>query len=521
MDREWFVGRMLPGGYRVGRFVASGGFAWVYEGSTPRRERCAIKIPFQGVDQAHKRFLREIKVLRSLPTNEHCVRYFGDGWTEERLPFLAMEFVDGITLSDALRRRPVWRIEDACRLMIELCRAYADQHELGLANRDVKPDNVMLTRDVRVKVLDLGLVKDAQGLLKLFEDEDILEGSDFAENLDRGVIAGSPDYMAPEQFADSGLDDPDEAKTDTWTDVYSLALIFYQLLTGRKLFQFQPSSMSGTPAYARELMAYVQLRMHRSESHVIRPGEIDEALWPVFERALKSDPRRRYRTATELGLDVESYLETGEVPQRHDEVTYIADVSAFLAMHRGGTGSTRISPEDEAARASLKERSSPKISPPKEETPHSFEIVFADFAAEEATESVDRSPLGSPGYAAVGEPPSGYGHVLGEPPRARREPQPPPPYVPEHDELAREVSRGAGDPPTDPLKPFEPLYEADPATSLYDGHRARAAAKPPAERPPPKKSRRAAVLVTFSLAFLILLAAAAAVAGYYLDFWRI
>jgi serine/threonine protein kinase len=499
MDRSQFVGRMLPGGFRVIRFVASGGFAWVYEGATPRRERCAIKIPFQGADVAHKRFLREIKVLRALPANDHCVRYLGDGWTEERLPFLAMEFVDGITLSDAMRRRPVWRVEDACRLMIELCRAYADQHELGLANRDVKPDNVMLTREIRVKVLDLGLVKDAQGLLKLFEDEDILEGSDFAENLDRGVIAGSPDYMAPEQFADSSLDDPNEAKTDTWTDVYSLALIFYQLLTGRKLFQFQPSSMAGTPQYARELMAYVQLRMHRSEEHVIRPGEIDEFLWPVFERALKSHPRRRYHTATELGLDIESYLETGEVPQRHDEVTYIADVSAFMAMHRPGTGSTKLPPEE--ARAP-KERSNPKISPPAEETPHSFEIVFADFEAEVAM--------------SAGPPP---GHE--------------PLAVPYIESLA------SAEASTDPLKELYPAYDGDPATELWDGTRSKrepqpppldplplpepvaapAAKSPPSKVAPKKKKGRGAVLITFSLAFLVLLAAAAAVAGYYLHLW--
>ncbi|MEM9193780.1 MAG: protein kinase [Myxococcota bacterium] len=339
-DASRYVGRMLPGGFRVQRYVASGGFAWVYEAYGPGQKRCAIKIPFRLEGDAVKRFVREIKVLRALPPNRHCVGYVGDGQTDERIPFLAMEYIDGITLGQALKRRPVWNTEEACKLMIQLAKAYSGQHQLGLANRDVKPDNIMITREGMVKVMDFGLVKDAQGLLKLFESEDILSGRHFAENLDRGVLAGSPEYMAPEQFTDSSLSDPANAQTDTWTDVYSLGLIFYQLLSGEKLFRFESTPNAPPPLYAKELLRYVEMRIATRDDTIERHPNIDPALWPALERALRGPPRRRYADAQKFAEDIEQFHATGEIFDVQDEVTSIADAGMFLQAHLQAVGGT-------------------------------------------------------------------------------------------------------------------------------------------------------------------------------------
>src|SRR5690606_19544085 len=163
-------------------------------------------------------------------------------------------------LKEALKFKPVWAVQEAAQFMIQLCEAFAGLHDLGLAHRDVKPENIMLTRDWRVKLMDLGLVKDAQGLPKLFESEDILAGR------------------------------------DTTTDVYSLGIIFYEMLTGQKLFPFKPNAKN-QQEYARALLSYLKTRTsQRDDDLKVAPPQIPPALWSVIARALRVDPKIRQRT---------------------------------------------------------------------------------------------------------------------------------------------------------------------------------------------------------------------------------
>ncbi len=336
VDPSDLVGHRLPGGFTVVRHIATGGFAWVYEAQTPERAPCAIKVPHQSTAQGLKRFVREIKVMRELPRSAYCVRYVGDGLLGDGRPFLAMELVRGRTLARVLESGDRWDPRSACAIGTQLCAALRGMHRLGLASRDVSPNNIMLTEDNRVKLMDFGLVKDAQGLLELLEEEDILHGRDFAENLDAGLLLGTLDYVAPEQLADSRVNDPSRTQTDTWSDVYSVGLILWQMIAGKKVFALD---MSGTDdrAVARRVLAYIDARVTFDEDRLRRPPSLPAPVFQILARCLRLDPRRRHRTAMELGQELQRYLETGQAAEQdEDERTDHVRLDDYLALLEAG-----------------------------------------------------------------------------------------------------------------------------------------------------------------------------------------
>lgn len=149
LDKNHYIGAVLAGGYKIERFVGSGAFAYVYFAKAPTGQGCAVKIQYNLAQDARIRFSREVKVLREIPPNDYLVRYFSDGETPEGYPYLIMEFVDGMTLKEALKRRRVWPVQESCDLILQLCDAFGGLHQLGVVHRDVKPDNIMLTRSHR------------------------------------------------------------------------------------------------------------------------------------------------------------------------------------------------------------------------------------------------------------------------------------------------------------------------------------------------------------------------------------
>ena len=339
LDRNHYLGVTLAGGYRIERFVGSGAFAYVYYATSPDGRECAVKIQYNLVSDARTRFNREIKVLKELPPNDYLVKYYADGTTPEGYPYLIMEFVDGMTLKEALKHRRVWPVQECCEIMVQLCDAFGGLHELGIVHRDVKPDNIMLTKTNQVKLMDLGLIKDAQGLLKLFETEDVMQGKDFAENLDKGVLAGTPEYMAPEQFSDPSLTDETQAKTDTWTDVYSLGLIFYEMLAGKKLFVFSPPTNAPQSEFAKALLAFLQKRTQQRDEEIVPPQNVPFQLWTVIARSLHVDPKARQHNASELAEDIRRYITTGEgVVEQDSDKTNAIDIAEFTEAikQRGG-----------------------------------------------------------------------------------------------------------------------------------------------------------------------------------------
>lgn len=303
--------------YKLIRFVGAGKFAWVYEArpvaaTSPSLapERVAVKLLFREDTQGIRRFQREIKVMRQLPAHPNCVAYKGHG-VHERHAWVAMDFIDGFTLAAVLRGKKAIPERAACLLMTQLCDGFEGLHRLGMTHRDITPDNIMITQaDRQVKLMDFGLVLDSQGLLQLYEQVDILDGEDFKDDLDAGLIAGTPEFMAPEQILDPHEKDRARQKTDTTADVFALGTIFYQLLSGEQLFPYDRGSRGA--AGKQGLINYLEYRVRHRDEDLVCPATVNAELWSIVRKSLAREPKVRQRNATELGADIRFYLETGQ-----------------------------------------------------------------------------------------------------------------------------------------------------------------------------------------------------------------
>lgn len=260
--------------------------------------------------QAVRRFQREIKVMRELPPHPNCVSYRGHGTLGSRA-WVAMEFIDGFVLGAVTRGGQRIPERAACTLMSQLCAGFEGLHKLGLTHRDITPENIMLTQaDRQVKLMDFGLVQDSQGLLQLYEQVDILDGKDFLDDLDAGLIAGTPEFMAPEQILDPHEQDRARQKTDTTADVFALGTIFYQIVSGAQLFPYEKGARGATGKQG--LINYLDWRVRLRDDDIVCPPGVGPELWSIIRKSLAREPKMRQRDASELGADVRYYLETGQ-----------------------------------------------------------------------------------------------------------------------------------------------------------------------------------------------------------------
>ena len=320
-----YLGEVVLRRYMIDKLVGEGSFAWVYRARSRDGELVAVKVLHSDQPTASVRFIREIRVLQALPTNPFVAGYIDHGHSRDGKPLMVLEYVDGITLKLGLERRPHLSTEKAVAYLAELCQAFVELHQLGVAHRDVKPENILMTRTGEIKLIDFGLIRDAQGLLKLLEKDDPLAGRVFEEELDRGVIAGTPEYMAPEQFSDSALDDTAQTRTNTSSDIFSLGVILFELLTGRKPF---PMREVPRAEYPRELLRYLRWRIRLRDKDLPPLPGVDAPLQSVVRKALRRDPRRRQPDARALIKDLQRYqLEGRGVAESDDSRTMVASMA--------------------------------------------------------------------------------------------------------------------------------------------------------------------------------------------------
>ncbi len=208
-----------------------------------------------------ERFLREARLLASL-SHPHIVTVYEFG-QRNGIYFLLMEFVDGVTLRQALRAEPIRKLDskEALAIVGQLCDALQFAHDEGVVHRDIKPENILIDKRGRVKIADFGLAK----LLGQSPTMPTLTGTH--------QLMGTPAYMAPEQI--EGLPGIDHR-----ADIYSMGVVFYELLTGElPLGRFAPPSES---------------------------AETDVRLDEVVFRTLAKDPGRRYQQASHVKTDVDA-----------------------------------------------------------------------------------------------------------------------------------------------------------------------------------------------------------------------
>ncbi len=208
------TGRLLDGRYRIGSRIARGGMASVYEAADIRLDRIvAVKIMHEGLgDDAEfaERFVREARAAAQI-SHPNVVAVFDQGDDQGTL-FLAMEYIRGHTLRDVIRDDAPLSPARALALMEPVVSALAAAHRAGLIHRDVKPENVLIASDGRIKVADFGLAKAIS--------------ADTQHTATGGVLIGTVSYLAPELVVDG--------RADPRADVYAAGVMLYELLTGAK-----------------------------------------------------------------------------------------------------------------------------------------------------------------------------------------------------------------------------------------------------------------------------------------------
>lgn len=355
------------GDYTVVELLGTGGMGAVYlaEQGEPIHRRVAVKVIKAGLctPEVLARFEAEREAL-ALMSHPAIAAVLDAGTTDDGRPFVVMEYVPGIRITDYCDRHRL-DLRHRLELFREVCSAVQHAHQKGIVHRDLKPNNVLVAEDEglpRVKVIDFGLAKALHGRLT-----DVTLVTQF------GMLLGTPAYMSPEQVQPSPLD------VDTRTDVYSLGVLLYELLTGALPFD---------PAGVRE-EAVAELRHLLLELEPTRPSQRLQALgvdavelaqlrntdvgslrrllrddldWIVL-RALERDRSRRYQSASELAADIDRHLKHEPVSAgppsalyrirklaRRHRTTAVAGALAVVALVSGAIGSGVLFVRAEKAR---------------------------------------------------------------------------------------------------------------------------------------------------------------------------
>ena len=302
----------LIGPYRLLEQIGEGGFGVVFmaEQTQPVKRRVALMVNKPGMDtrQVIARFEAERQAL-ALMDHPNIARVLDAGATDTGRPYFVMELVKGVPITeycDQARLTPRERLE----LFVTVCQAIQHAHQKGIIHRDIKPNNVLVTRhDDRpvVKVIDFGVAKATSGQLT---DKTLFTG--FAQ------VIGTPLYMSPEQTALNSID------IDTRSDIYSLGVLLYELLTSTTPFDKarleqaafdevrriireeepeKPSTRISTLGETLASISAVRGMEPRKLSQLVK-GDLD---WIVM-KALEKDRSRRYETANSFAADVLRYL---------------------------------------------------------------------------------------------------------------------------------------------------------------------------------------------------------------------
>ena len=276
------------GKYTIVRELGRGSMGAVVEALDPTvGRRVALKRPFfrsRGVTpKDEERFLREAKVAVTLPRHPHLVEVYESGRIDGQC-YLAMELLDGRTLEERMRTATLSQELDA---LLQVAAGLHHAHEYGVIHRDLKPANVMIRADGRAVVTDFGLAKSA--------------APDQISLTPYGVIIGSPGYMSPEQARCM-------KSVDRRTDIYSMGVMLYQALTGRKPFEGRS---------VMEMLLRMVREPVRPPTEIMRAG-LNPMLYQELEnvclKALQKDPRDRQPTAKAFADDLTRALESMREP---------------------------------------------------------------------------------------------------------------------------------------------------------------------------------------------------------------
>src|SRR5881296_3675493 len=289
------VGQVVADRYHVVKKLGEGGMGQVYLAEHVKMgRRSAIKVMNPSLvhdPDAVARFNREAANASRITHPNVCAIYdFGE--TPDGTIYLAMEFIEGEPLTDVLAREGALPAHRAGHIFLQVADALQAAHDLGIVHRDLKPDNIMISRGKGgrevVKVVDFGIAK-------------AVGGDDAGQKVTKtGLVVGTPEFMSPEQLSGDNLDGR--------SDLYSLALVFYRMLTGG--LPFQATSVQET--------MIKRLTDEPAKLAEARPDlSFPAGLQPVLDTALARTPQERYQSVAKFAADVAAVTgrpSTGAVP---------------------------------------------------------------------------------------------------------------------------------------------------------------------------------------------------------------
>ncbi|MEZ4416919.1 MAG: serine/threonine-protein kinase [Gemmatimonadota bacterium] len=300
------------GPYRILEPLGAGGMGAVYLAERADDEfekRVAIKLMRGGIanDVGRARFLAERQILAHL---EHpgIARLLDGGTTEDGSPFVVMEYVDGVPITESARTRNL-TTEGTLWLFLEVCAAVQYAHNNLVVHRDLKPANILVTHEGAAKLLDFGIAK-------------LLEPGESGDGPLTRNAAGrlmTPEYASPEQVRGEPV--------GTATDVYALGVLLYQLLAGALPFKLESQS-------AAEIERIVTTREPEPPSRVAAERPIRSDLDAIVLKAMRKEPERRYASVAQFADDIKAYLAGHPVSARPNSWTYRAH--KFVVRNRLG-----------------------------------------------------------------------------------------------------------------------------------------------------------------------------------------
>lgn len=350
------------GPYRLERLLGEGGMGQVWlaernDGLLQRRVALKLLRPGLVESDLRARFARERQILVRL-AHQHIARLLDAGSSRDGVPYLALEYIDGIPLTDWCRAQAA-PLGQRVAMLAQVCDAVSHAHANLVVHRDLKPSNILVTPAGEVRLLDFGIAK-------------LLDGGPGPDATRTGMRAFTLHYAAPEQI----LGEP----VTTMTDVYALGVVLYELLTDHKPYRpKRPSDAAWEEAILSTppLRASAQVLVPPEHTGVLPPGARTRAaalagdLDNILLKALAKSPEARYPSAEALGLDLQRYLAGKPVSargtglarristlwrRRRSSVLGVAAVLATVVLAFGLLGWQAWQAQREAARARAAQR---------------------------------------------------------------------------------------------------------------------------------------------------------------------